>query len=69
MFYRKKKRKEVRAKISAVREFLYRQREHTLIKFINDDSCTAKDVIYATTDSYGFILDKLKEIEEDIEEC
>jgi hypothetical protein len=69
MFSRKKKRKEVQAKIAAAREFLYRQREHMLMKFINDDSCTTKDIIYATTDIYGFLLDKLKEIEEDIEEC
>ena len=69
MFSRKKKRKEVQAKIVAAREFLYRQREHMLMKFIKDDSCTAKDVIYVTTDIYGFLLDKLKEIEEDLEEC
>lgn len=69
MFFRNKKRKEVQAKISAAREFLYRQQEHMLIKFIKDDSCTTKDIIYATTDIYGFLLDKLKEIEEDLEEC
>lgn len=69
MFSRKKKRKEAQAKIVAAREFLYRQREYTLMKFINDDSCTTKDIIYATTDIYGFLLDKLKEIEEDLEEC
>lgn len=69
MFSRKKKRKEIQAKIVATREFLYKQREHTLMKLIDDDSCTTKDIIYATTDIYGFLLDKLKEIEEDIEEC
>ena len=69
MFSRKKKLKEVQAKIAAAREFLYKQREYTLMKFINDDSCTTKDIIYATTDIYRFLLDKLKEIEEDVTEC
>ena len=69
MFSRKKKRKEVQPKVAAAREFLYRQREHMLMKFITDDTCTTKDIIYATTDIYGFLLDKLKEIEEDLEEC
>lgn len=69
MFSRKKKRKEVQAKIVAARELMYKQREYILRKFINDDSCTTKDIIYATTDIYSFLLDKLKEIEEDIEEC
>jgi hypothetical protein len=69
MFFKKAKLKKIKDKTSFVRDCLYRRRDHLLLKLIKDDSLTTKDVIYLTTDIYDFLLEKLKEIEEDLDEC
>lgn len=69
MFFRKNKLALIKTKVNIARDNLYEQREWLLRKLLDDENLTAKDVIYLTTDIYNHLLDKLKEIEEELEEC